>query len=65
MLEKPNKFINDGEEHQKKIYGKIDCNVCGGEDAKHCAGCGKVAYCRKACQKEDWKAIKRLFRGGN
>ncbi|KAK3172803.1 hypothetical protein OEA41_006128 [Lepraria neglecta] len=65
VLEMHSKVIRDGEEHEKRIYGKMDCNVCGGEDAKRCAGCGKVAYCGKACQKEDWKAIKRLIRGGN
>ena len=48
----PNKVIRDGDEHEKRIFGKMDCNVCGGEDAKYCAGCGKVAYCGKACQED-------------
>ena len=65
VLEMHNKIIRDGEEYEKRIYGKVDCNVCGGEDAKRCARYGKVAYCGKVCQKEDWEAIKRLVRGGN
>lgn len=30
VLEMHNKIIRDGEEHEKRIYGKVDCNVCGG-----------------------------------
>jgi hypothetical protein len=31
------------------------CQVCGSEkDAKKCSLCGRVVYCSRACQKEDW-----------
>ena len=42
-----------------KNFGKMDCAVCGAEDAKRCAGCGTVAYCGKECQKSGWKKHRR------
>ena len=47
------------EEEEGKIYGKMDCAVCGKEGAKRCAGCGTVGYCGKGCQSAGWKAHRR------
>lgn len=52
--------VAEGDEHEKKTYGKMSCGNCGKEDGKRCAGCGTVAYCGKECQKADWKEHKRF-----
>lgn len=60
LVEVQKKVMEEDVEHDKKIYGKMSCGVCGKEDAKRCAGCGTVAYCGKECQKAGWKAHKRF-----
>ena len=47
--------MEEGKEDEKKLYRKVECEVCGKEDAKRCAGCGTVGYCSKACQAQAWK----------
>lgn len=59
LVEIQKRVMGEGDEHEKKIYGKMGCEVCGKEDAKRCAGCGTVAYCGKECQKVGWKEHKR------
>ena len=42
--------------HQTHILGKmVDCTVCGIPTAKKCGKCGKVWYCSRNCQTQDWK----------
>ena len=59
MFEIQKMVVGEGNE-DKKIYGKMNCLVCGEANAKRCAGCGTTAYCGKECQKADWKEHKRL-----
>ena len=46
--------------------GEALCNTCSkertasGEELLKCAGCGKVRYCSKECQRADWKSHKGL-----
>ena len=49
-------------EEERKIFGKVSCEVCGKPDARRCAGCGAVGYCGKECQVEGWKAHRRVCR---
>ena len=65
LLEMQNKMRGEGEEHEKNIYGKMNCAVCGTENAKRCAGCGRVAYCGKECQKGEWKRHKKMCQRRN
>ena len=60
LVEIQKKVMGEDVEHDKKIYGKMNCEACGKEDAKRCAGCGTVAYCGKECQKAGWKEHKRF-----
>lgn len=53
------KEMREGREHEKKIYGKMNCRFCGKKDAKRCTGCGEVAYCGRECQKKGWKDHKQ------
>ncbi|KAK8166624.1 hypothetical protein IWX90DRAFT_218235 [Phyllosticta citrichinensis] len=35
----------------------VRCKVCGSaRDTKKCAGCGRIRYCGKECQRLDWRA---------
>ncbi len=47
--------MREGKEHEKRMFRKMSCKVCGKENAKRCSGCGQVAYCGRDCQKEHWK----------
>ena len=60
LAEIQSRVKSEGDEHDKRIYGKMSCAGCGKEDAKRCAGCGTVAYCGKECQKAGWKLHKRF-----
>ena len=51
--------VEAAKEDEGKMYGKMECAVCGKGDAKRCAGCGTVGYCGKACQAQGWKDHKR------
>lgn len=59
ILQHQRQGVQAAKEDEGKIYGKMECGVCGKGDAKRCAGCGKVGYCSKECQVEGWKEHKR------
>ena len=64
-LEGQKKGIERENENEKKMFKGVKCAMCGKPDAKRCLGCGKVGYCGKDCQTEDWKAHKRDCRRKN
>lgn len=65
LLRRQMRGIEAAKEDERKIYGKMICEVCGNRDAKRCAGCGSVGYCGKECQAEGWKVHKRDCRRGH
>lgn len=57
--QKGSERVKEEEQEQGRIYGKMDCDICGKGDAKRCKGCGTVAYCGRECQSAGWKKHRR------
>lgn len=43
------------EENARKSEELGMCNFCGTLASQRCANCRQVFYCKKECQKQDWK----------
>ena len=49
----------------KDIALCANCGKPSAEGLRQCAGCKKVRYCGKECQKIHWKQHKPMCKGGN